>query len=67
MNIRKEWNRLHNIIFNYEYKFYVTHLSISNYKMSKKMKRIIKKYMQLSNMISKIYDDPNIKMRYGKT
>lgn len=62
MNIRKEYNRLHNLVFDYEYKFYITHKN-SNYNLSKKMKRILKKYMQLSNMISKIYDDPNIKKR----
>lgn len=58
MNIRKEWNRLHKIVFDYEYKFYVTHKN-SKYKMSKKMKRTIKKYMQVSKIISKIYDDAN--------
>lgn len=59
MNIRKECNRLHNIVFDYEYKFYVIYKSKSNYKMSKKMKRIIKKYMQLFNLLGRYYDKTN--------
>ena len=49
MNIRKECNRLHNIVFDYE----------SNYKISKKMKRTIKKYNQLFNLLGRYYDKTN--------
>jgi hypothetical protein len=46
MNVRKECNRLDKLVLNYEYKLYVTHCG-SSYKLSKKMKRIFKKYNQL--------------------
>lgn len=49
MNIRKECNRLHKLVSDYETKFYITHKN-SSYNLSKKNARMIKKYCQLWNL-----------------
>ena len=51
MNLRKEWNKLDKILSEYEYKKYII-CKNSNYTESKKIKRMFKKYSQLT----KIYE-----------